>query len=82
MPSTTSNFARESGDTRSPMAAALAFDEKQKHLVGDAGASVSLSSGTVVDLTWPLVCVRCEAAVCYSDRLVPHEFDRTRQEKL
>ena len=44
---TTTNFARESGDTCSPMAAALAFDERQKHLVGGAGTSVSLSSGTV-----------------------------------
>ena len=59
----TSNFARETGDTRSPMAVALAFDERQKHLVGGAGTSVSLSSGTAVDLTWPLVCVRCKAAV-------------------
>ena len=66
MPATTS-FARENGDTRSPMATAafFAFDERQKkHLLGGAGASVSLSSGTAVDLTWPLVCVRSEAAVC------------------
>ena len=63
MPATTS-FARESGDTRSPMATALAFDERQKHLLGGAGASVSLSLGTAVDLTWPLVCVRSEATVC------------------
>ena len=63
MPATTS-FARESGDTRSPMAMALAFDERQKHLLGGAGASVSLSLDTAVDLTWPLVCVRSEATVC------------------
>ena len=60
----TTNFARESRDTRSPMAAALAFDQTHKHLIVGAGTSVSLSSGTAVDLTWPLVCVRCEAAVC------------------
>ena len=63
------------------MAAGLAFDERQNHLVGGAGASVSLSSGTAVDLTWPLVCVRYEAAVCYR-LVVPHEFNSLRKEKL
>ena len=65
MPAKT-NFSREeSGDMRSPISAALAFDERQKkHLVGGAGTSVSLSFGTAVDLTWPLLCVRSKAAVC------------------
>ena len=35
---------------------------------------------TAVDLTWLLVCVRCEAAVCYI--AVPDEFDSPQQENF
>ena len=49
-----------------------------EHLVGGAGTSVSLSSGTEVDLMWPLVFVRYEAAVCFSST-VRHKFDSPRQ---
>ena len=48
-----------------------AVEVLQLHHVGgmkSTGSTVQgyLSSGTAVDLTWLLVCERCEAAVCYS----------------
>ena len=58
----------------------------QLHHVGGmtrTGSTVPgcLSPGTAVDLTWLLVCERCEAAVCY--RVAPHGFDCCpRQRKL
>ena len=59
----------------------------RRHDVGDmqsAGSTVKgcLSPGTVVELAWLLVCVRCEARqLCAT--VVPREFDNSpRQEKL
>ena len=57
----------------------------QLHYVGGMQSTGSTVQGCVspclpvlhaVDLTWLLVCVRCEAAI------VSHEFDSPRQEKL
>ena len=61
----------------------------QLHDVGgmqSAGSTVQgcLSPGTAaaVELTWLLVCVRCEARRSCVVAVLPHEFDSPRQEKL
>ena len=72
MAATTSNFVHEDANiAQEHVERNAAVKVLQLHHVGGMQSTGStmqgcLSTGTAVDLTWLLVCVRCEAAVCYS----------------
>ena len=72
MAATTSNFFYEGASiSQEHVERNAALKVLQLHHVGDMKSTVSmvqecLFPGSAVDLTWLLVCERCDAAVCYS----------------